>query len=162
MTLTELGKSVGSALYRQVGRANGRVQNHRSLPVDILENETSYRVVFDSPGAEPDDVQVRYLEGNVKIQIDRFRQFHEGYEMRFPGRGMSLSADAELPPDAVVDPDAGTARLSETGTLSVEIPKDSAVEDTTATETDADTGMDREASDESESGSDTEPVVIDD
>jgi len=119
VTLKDLGKSVGSALYRQVGRANGRVQNHRSLPVDILENDASYRVVFDAPGAEPDDVQVRYLEGNVKIRIDRFRQFHEGYEMRFPGRGMSLSADAELPTDAVVDPDAGTARLSETGTLSV-------------------------------------------
>jgi len=51
----------------------------------------------------------------VKIRIDRFRQFHEGYEMRFPGRGMSLSADAELPTDAVVDPDAGTARLSKPG-----------------------------------------------
>jgi len=65
VTLKDLGKSVGSALYRQVGRANGRVQNHRSLPVDILENDASYRVVFDAPGAEPDDVQVRYLEGET-------------------------------------------------------------------------------------------------
>ncbi|MFB1063574.1 Hsp20/alpha crystallin family protein [Natrinema sp. H-ect4] len=158
MTLKDLGKSVGSALYRQVGRANGRVQNHRSLPVDVLENDASYRVVFDAPGAEPDDVQVRYLEGNVKIRIDRFRQFHEGYEMRFPGRGMSLSADAELPTDAVVDPDAGTARLSETGTLSVEIPKDSAVSD--ASDAESDTKID--ATDASDSESDTEPVVIDD
>ncbi|PGF15583.1 heat-shock protein Hsp20 [Natrinema sp. CBA1119] len=158
MTLKDLGKSVGSALYRQVGRANGRVQNHRSLPVDVLENDASYRVVFDAPGAEPDDVQVRYLEGNVKIRIDRFRQFHEGYEMRFPGRGMSLSADAELPTDAVVDPDAGTARLSETGTLRVEIPKDAAVSD--ASEAESDTKID--ATDASDSESDTEPVVIDD
>lgn len=164
MTLKDIGESVGNALYRQVGHANGRVQNYRSLPVDVLENESSYRVVFDAPGAEPDDVQVRYLDGNVKIRIDRFRQFHEGYEMRFPGRGMSLSGEAELPSDAVVDPDAGTARLSETGTLSVDIPKGSSIDD--AGEREA--ADELEATDESPTGSDlegdseTEPVTIDD
>jgi len=151
----DLGKSLGNALYRQVGRASGRVQNHRSLPVDILENDTAYRVVFDAPGAESDDVQVRYLDGTVRIQIDRFRQFHEGYEMQFPGRGMSLSGDAELPADAVVDPDAGTARLSETGTLSVEIPKASAIGDTTETEAGLDT------SDDADPDSNAEPVAVD-
>ncbi|WP_339104176.1 Hsp20/alpha crystallin family protein [Haloterrigena salinisoli] len=137
MGLSDLRKSVGSVLYRQVGRANGHVQNHRTLPVDVLENETAYQVVFDAPGAEPDDVQVRYLGGNVKIQIDRFRQYHEGYEMRFPGRGMELDGEAELPDDAIVDPDAGTATLTEAGTLRIDIPKDSAVDGdaTDATET---------------------------
>ncbi|WP_222916179.1 Hsp20/alpha crystallin family protein [Natrinema sp. SYSU A 869] len=157
MSLKNLGKSVGNALYRQVGRANGRVQNHRSLPVDILENETSYRVVFDAPGAEPDDVQVRYLDGNIKIRIDRFRQFHEGYETRFPGRGMSLNGEAELPTDAVVDPDAGTARLSETGTLSVEIPKGSSVGDSEETG-----GAEVESDRERNADTETEPVAIDD
>lgn len=160
MTIKNLGKSVGNALYRQVGRANGRLQNYRSLPVDILENDTAYRVVFDAPGAEPDDVKVRYLDGSVRVQIDRFRQFHEGYEMRFPGRGMALHGEAELPADAVVDPDAGTARLSETGTLSVDIPKDSSVED------DATVAGDLEESDEahaeSDDGTETEPVALDD
>lgn len=160
MTLTDLGKSVGNALYRQVGRANGRVQNYRSLPVDILENDTSYRVVFDAPGAEPDDVQVRYLEGNVRIRIERFRQFHEGYEMRFPGRGMSLNGEAELPTDAVVDPDAGTATLSETGTLNVEIPKRSSVGDASETADGAETADETDGTIESET--DTEQVAIDD
>lgn len=176
MNLSNLGKSVGSTLYRQIGRANGRVQTHRSLPVDILENDTSYRVVFDAPGAEPDDVQVRYLEGNIKIRIDRFRQFREGYEMRFPGRGMSLNGEAELPTDAVVDPDAGTARLSETGTLSVELPKDSAVDEADRTDTpdgleadgDADSGSEAETKGrtestiEQEADTDTEPVTVED
>ncbi|ELY72660.1 Hsp20/alpha crystallin family protein [Natrinema pallidum] len=157
MSLKELGKSVGNMLYRQIGRANGRVQSHRSLPVDILENDTSYRVVFDAPGAEPDDVQVRYLDGHVKIRIDRFRQFHEGYERRFPGRGMSLNGEAELPPDAVVDPDAGTARLSETGTLRVELPKGSSVGSTAESgESEAETDRERD------SDTETEPVAIDD
>lgn len=125
MSLSDLRKSVGNALYRQVGRAHSHVQKHRTLPVDVLENETTYRVVFDAPGVEPDDVQVRYLEGNVKIRIDRFRQFRDGYEMRFPGRGMELDGEAELPDDALVDPDAGRAALTETGTLRIDIPKDS-------------------------------------
>lgn len=160
MTIKDLGKSVGNALYRQVGRANGRVQNYRSLPVDILENDTAYRVVFDAPGAEPDDVKVRYLDGSVRVQIDRFRQFREGYEMRFPGRGMTLTGDAELPADAVVDPDAGTARLSETGILSVDIPKDSSVENETAVVGDLEESD--ETHTESTSGAETEPVALDD
>lgn len=129
MSFKELRSVVGRTLYRQVGRANGHVQTHRPLPVDLLEDETSYLVVFDAPGAEPDDIQVRYLEGTVKIQIDRFRQFHDGYEMRFPGRGMELEGEAELPGDAIVEPDAGTARLTESGALRIEIPKASAIED---------------------------------
>ncbi|MEY7851507.1 Hsp20/alpha crystallin family protein [Natrarchaeobius sp. A-rgal3] len=123
MSLEEFGAAVGNSLYRQIGRANGHVQNYRPLPVDVLEGDSSYLVVFDAPGTEPDDVQVRYHEGNVRVRIDRFREFHEGYRMRFPGRGMTLDGEAELPPDAIVEPDAGTATLSENGTIRIEIPK---------------------------------------
>lgn len=128
MSLGDLRKSIGTALYRQLGRANSQVQNHRSLPVDILENDTAYQVVFDTPGAEPDDVQVRYLEGTVKIQVDRFREYRDGFEMLFPGRGMELDGEADLPDDAVVDPDSGTATLTEAGTLRIDIPKASSLE----------------------------------
>ncbi|RQG97992.1 Hsp20/alpha crystallin family protein [Natrarchaeobius chitinivorans] len=124
MSLEDIGTSVGDALYRQIGRANGHVQRYRSLSVDVLEGESAYLVVFDAPGTEPDDVQVRYLDGNVKIRIERFREFRDGYRMRFPGRGMALDGEAELPSDAIVDPDAGTATLSESGTVRIEIPKD--------------------------------------
>ncbi|WP_293026779.1 Hsp20/alpha crystallin family protein [Natronococcus sp.] len=134
MSLASLADAVSSALYRQIGRANGRVQRHRPLAVDVLENETGYLVVFDAPGAGPDDIQVRYLEGTVTVKIDRFRQFHDGYEMRFPGRGMELEGEAELPGDALVEPDAGTATLSESGALRIEIPKRSAVDDDQALE----------------------------
>ncbi|MWV38900.1 Hsp20 family protein [Natrialba sp. INN-245] len=123
MTLEEFGSAVGNSLYRQIGRANGHVQNYRSLPVDVLEADSSYLVVFDAPDTEPDDVQVRYHDGNVRVRIDRFREFREGYRMRFPGRGMTLDGEAELPSDAVVEPDAGTATLSENGTIRIEIPK---------------------------------------
>ncbi|ELY89355.1 heat shock protein Hsp20 [Natrialba taiwanensis DSM 12281] len=119
-------------LYRQLGRASSRIQNQRSLPVDLLENDDSYLVVFDAPGAETDDVQVRYMDGTVKISVDRFRPFRDSYEMRFPGRGTNLSGTADLPADAVVDPNAGTATLSDTGSLRIEIPKASSLQEPAA------------------------------
>lgn len=124
MSFRDLGNAVGSTLYRGIGRASSHLHEQRSLPVDVLENEGSYLVVFDAPGAERDDVQVRYVNGTVKIRVDRFREFHDGFEMRFPGRGMTLDGEATLPDDATVDPDAGMARLTEYGTLNVEIPKE--------------------------------------
>ena len=124
MSLKDVHSSISSSLYRQVGRAKSRVQEYRSLPVDVLEDEVSYLVVFDAPGVESEDVQVRYVDGDVRIRVDRFRSYREGFEMRFPGRGLALGGDAELPADALVDPDAATARLTEVGTLNIEIPKD--------------------------------------
>ncbi|MCU4741938.1 Hsp20 family protein [Halobacteria archaeon AArc-m2/3/4] len=157
MSLNDVRRSISSTIYRQVGRANSRVQEHRSLPVDILEADDSYLVVFDTPGVETDDVQVRYLDGNVRIQVDRFREFHEGYEMRFPGRGLALGGEAELPDDAVVDPDAATARLTEIGTLNIEIPKEEPLEDTAD-----DSGSESRLESRSETETETEQIAIDD
>lgn len=127
-------RSVGDTMYRQVGRVRSHVQENRPLPVDVLESDDDYRIVFDAPGAEPEDVQVRYLNGTVRIRIDRFREFREGYEMRFPGRGTTLEGDVELPDDALVEPDSGTATLTDTGTITIDIPKVS--EDAVDAETD--------------------------
>lgn len=167
MRLRGLGGSIGDALYRQIGRANSQVQNHRPLPVDVLENDTTYQVVFDAPGAEPDDVQVRYLEGNVRIRIDRFRKYRDGYEMRFPGRGMELDGEVELPDDAVVDPDSGTATLTEVGTLRIDIPKTSSLEtpDTDADETvdtDVDVTDDATTDADADSASGADELTVDD
>lgn len=129
MKLTNVRDSLGSTLYRGIGRANGQLQEQRPLPVDVLEDDDSYLVVFDAPGADGEDVQVRYVHGTVKVRIDRFREFREGFDMRFPGRGMALDGEAELPEDALVDPDTGMARLTEYGTLNIEIPKETAVDD---------------------------------
>lgn len=128
VTPRDLGNAIGNALYRGIGRASSHVQEQRSLPVDVLEGEESYLVVFDAPGAEREDVQVRYIDGTVKVRVDRFREFYEGFEMRFPGRGLALDGEADLPDDAAVAPSAGTARLTEHGTLNVEVPKEGATE----------------------------------
>ncbi|ERH14106.1 MAG: Hsp20/alpha crystallin family, partial [halophilic archaeon J07HB67] len=75
-------------------------------------------------GTTNSDIQVQFDDDAVKVKIDRFREFHEEFEMRFPGRGVSLDGTAELPEDASVDPDNADATLAENGTLRVRIPKD--------------------------------------
>ncbi|WP_115865719.1 Hsp20/alpha crystallin family protein [Halorussus litoreus] len=123
MTIREIGRSLGSTVLRRVGRAASKVQESKPLPVDVLESGDAYLAVFDAPGATGSDVQVRYAEGAVLVRIDRFRDFYEGFEMVFPGRGLSLDGRAELPADAVVNAEEASATLTEQGTLRVRVPK---------------------------------------
>jgi hypothetical protein len=43
--------------------------------------------------------------------------------MRFPGRGLSLEGEVELPDGAAVDADRADATVTQNGTLEVLIPK---------------------------------------
>ena len=121
--LTDAGRSMAGAVMKRVGRVAGRMQEASLLPADVLEDDDAYLAVFDAPGATASDVQVRYRRGAVEVRIDRFREHHEGFEMRFPGRGMSLDGRVRLPNDAYVDADSATATLKDNGTLEVRIPK---------------------------------------
>jgi len=123
MSFRDIGESVSNAVLQRVGRASARAQEARGLSTDVLESDDAYLVVFDAPGATGSDVQVRYLDGAVEVRVDRFRPFHEGFEMRFPGRGLALDGEAQLPEGAAVDPDGATATLTERGTLEVRLPK---------------------------------------
>ena len=121
--IRELGETIGDAVVESVGRAVARSQEERPLDADLLESDDSFLVVFDTPSVESGDVQVRFEDDSVHVRVDRFRDFHEGYEMRFPGRGLSLDGSMSLPADSNVDPDSATATLKENGTLQIEIPK---------------------------------------
>lgn len=121
--LGSLGRSVGEAVIERVGRTASRVQEARPLGPDLLEDDDAYLAVFDAPGATASDVQVRYDDGMVRVRIDRFRDHYEGFEMRYPGRGLSLDGRVRLPRDATVDPDAAAATLRDNGTLEVRVPK---------------------------------------
>ena len=121
--IEELGGSVGSRVLESVGRTVGRAQERRPLPVDLLESDDAYLAVFDAPGAMKTDIQVRYDDGAVLVRIDRFREFHEGFEMQFPGRGLSLDGRVDLPEDAAVDQTQASATLKQDGTLHVTLPK---------------------------------------
>lgn len=119
----QLGRAVGEAVLEGVGRTAGRVQEARPLRPDLLEGEDAYIAVFDAPGAAASDVQVRFDDGKVRVRIDRFRDPYEGFEMRYPGRGLSLDGRVRLPRDAAVDPEGATATLRSNGTLEVRVPK---------------------------------------
>ncbi|MGB9963903.1 Hsp20/alpha crystallin family protein [Halobacterium sp. CBA1126] len=123
MTAREFAADLGDAVFERLGRAASRMQEETPLPVDVLESDDEYLVVFDAPGATASDVQVHYVDGAVEVRVDRFRAFREEFEMAFPGRGLQLDGRAELPADAVVEADAARAELRDNGTLYVFLPK---------------------------------------
>lgn len=121
--IRDIGESLGNTVLENVGRAMGRAQERTPLPVDLLESEDAYLAVFDAPGARGSDVQVQYDDGAVEVRVDRFRGFHEGFEMRYPGRGLALDGRVELPPEATIDAPAANATLRDNGTLEIRVPK---------------------------------------
>lgn len=121
--LREIGASIAENALERVGRSIARVQEGRPLPYDLLESDEAYLVVFDAPGIREKDVQVQFREGEVQVRLDRFRDFREGFEMRFPGRGLSLDGAAPIPAEAAIDPEAASATVTDAGTLQVRLPK---------------------------------------
>jgi HSP20 family molecular chaperone IbpA len=135
--IREVGESVGRVVLSGIGRASSRVQERRPLPADLLESDDAYLAVFDAPGARAGDVDVRFESDTLTVRIDRFRDLHEDYEMRFPGRGLSLTGSVTLPESADVEAGAADATLTQNGTLEVLIPKrDPNEEEADATEVD--------------------------
>jgi len=135
--IREVGESVGRVVLSGIGRASSRVQERRPLPADLLESDDAYLAVFDAPGARAGDVDVRFESDTLTVRIDRFRDLHEDYEMRFPGRGLSLTGSVTFPESADVEAGAADATLTQNGTLEVLIPKrDPDEEEADATEVD--------------------------
>lgn len=116
-------RSLIDSVLENVGRVAGRVQERRPLDADILESDDAYLVVVDAPGAQPEDIDVRYLDGRVQVNVERFREYREGFSMRFPGRGLSLRGSIALPEATDVDPATASATLDPSGTLQITIPK---------------------------------------
>jgi HSP20 family molecular chaperone IbpA len=121
--IREFGERIERAVLEGVGRVASRYQESKPLAVDLLENDDEYLAVFDAPGAQSSDVDVRFDDRTVRVTVDRFREFHEGFELRVPGRGLTLRGEVDLPAEADVDPDAASAVLSRNGTVAVHVPK---------------------------------------
>ncbi len=131
--IRRVGESLGRIVLDGIGRAASRVQERRSLPVDLLESDDAYLAVFDAPGARAGDVDVRFDEDTLTVRIDRIAGEHPDYEMRFPGRGRTLKGSVTLP-DPDVTADTAEATLTGTGALEVLIPKSHAEETVTASD----------------------------
>jgi len=127
--MRDVAESVGSAVFGTLGRVMARTQEKRGLPVDLLESDDAFLAIFDAPGANNSDIQVRFEDDRILVQIDRFRSPHEAYEMTYPGRGLALTGEAVLPAEATADPSGATATLKDDGTLHVRLPKVETVTD---------------------------------
>jgi|APHM01.1.fsa_nt_gi Molecular chaperone (small heat shock protein) len=121
--IDNLAESIGDAVSGVVDRTLGGTDTTQTLRSDCLESDDAYLVVFDAPGAEPDDVQVTYEDRTVTVRLERFRPLRESFEMQLPGRGLSLTGQTTLPDGPTVTPTAGAATLTDSGTLVVQIPK---------------------------------------
>jgi len=134
--LKTYGREAINTVLERVGRGIGQVQERKPLAYDLLETDEEYLVVFDAPGATKDDIQVRFMDNELEVRIDRFREFYEGFEMRFPGRGLTLSGTARFPEDASVTAENAnpTATLTRSGTLQVRVPKSEAAKTVTVTD----------------------------
>lgn len=121
--IRDIGDAVGGPLLKRVGRAVSRVQESGTISADLLESDDAYLIVVDAPGATASDIQIRYKSGEVLVRIDRFRPYYEAFEMRYPGRPMSLNAQVALPGGTAVTPREATATLRDDGTVLIELPK---------------------------------------
>lgn len=157
--IREFGETIGDTVVESLGRAFARTQEHRPLSTDVLESEEAYLVLFDAPGVERGDVQVRFEDRTIHVRVDRFREFHEDFEMRFPGRGLSMKGTVRLPGEDRVDPGEATATLEDEGLLRVRIPKEAEPEHEetesggeNGTDGDADAGTEHEDISATETG----------
>jgi HSP20 family protein len=146
----ELGERVESAVLEGIGRSSARWQERTPLKVDLLESDDAFLAVFDAPGVRREDVEVRFDENTLFVRIDRFRDFYDDYDVRLPGRGLSLDGSVDLPADASVDAREAEATVTQNGTLRVRIPKTESGREVTVDDESVphDTGDDSTASDE--------------
>lgn len=121
--LRDFGKQVEEVVLDSIGRTTSRIQEQNPLPVDLLESDNAYLVVFDAPDVTRDEIDVRFSDRTVHVRIDRFRNSYEEFDTRLRGRGMSRSGSVSLPTHASVDLEAATATLTSSGTLQVTLPK---------------------------------------
>ena len=72
--LKELGETIANNALERVGRGVARFQERTPLPYDLLESDEAFLIVFDAPGVRQKDLQVRFVDNEVRVTIDRFRE----------------------------------------------------------------------------------------
>lgn len=99
----------------------------RELPdavfADVLEDDETYLIRIDLPGATTETVDITIRGGNLVIEAQRTKDVDRSYRFISEERSLFLDVDIPLPPDALGNEAAATM---DTGVLELEIPKRSA------------------------------------
>lgn len=120
--LRRFGERVERTVLSGIGRATSQLQERTPLSVDLLESDESYLAVFDTPGVESEDIDIRLIGREVHVKIHRIREGDEATDLLMRGRGLRRAGSVTLP-SASVDAEAASATLTSSGTLRVRIPK---------------------------------------
>ncbi len=86
-----------------------------SAPVDVFENDEHYLVRADVPGVSKGDVEIRFHDGELRLEATRYES-----QAPEPQRGVVFRRALAFPDD--VDPDAITAALND-GVLELHLAK---------------------------------------
>ena len=104
----------------------------RELPeavfADLLDGDDSYLVVIDMPGATAETVDISVESGLVHIEAQREKSVPSEFRYIREDRALFLDVELPMPPDAT---DEGAEATVERGVLELELPKQSAVSETT-------------------------------
>lgn len=118
-------------LRRAIESGVSRLRKNRprigQVRADVYERPDEFWVCVDAPGVEEDDIQVRAIDTDVLVRMDRFRPARDGFDLVVEGRAGGFDGKIPLPADASVDADGASATLRANGTLVIQLPKKSPV-----------------------------------
>jgi len=108
-----------------------RIGKRLPTSADMLESDDEFLVLVNVPGCEPDEIDLRFVKGNIKVNAER-SETHEGYVAVQEERPARISETVPVPDDVDV---GGAEATYENGVLHITLPKSEA-EDETADEED--------------------------
>lgn len=98
-----------------------RIGKRLPTSADMLESTDEFLVLINVPGCDEDEIDLRFVRGNLKVRAEREKTHHEeGYELVSEGRPQRISETVPIP--AEVEVDEAEAKY-ENGVLRVRLPK---------------------------------------
>ncbi len=120
-----------SAVVRRVRTRLADIKDRRldpaELDADVIEHAAGVTAIFDAPGVEPEDVDVRFLDGRIVASADRRRESYDGYRRVVTTRRLAFAGEVPLPDADEMDAEGGEATVRADGTLEITVPRDGAV-----------------------------------
>lgn len=96
-----------------------RIGKRLPTSADMLESDDEFLVLINVPGCEEEDIDLRFVNGNLKVKADR-KEEQEGYDLVSEGRPKRIAETVPVPAEVEVDDAEATY---DNGVLRVRLPK---------------------------------------